>query len=414
MRMLVVGLALAGLTVLARAEDWPCWRGPRGDGTSAESGLPTRWGPSENVAWKVPVPGKGHSSPIVVGERVLLTTCLEKEGKRCLLCLDRRDGRTLWNRTVLTAPLEGKHRLNSYASSTPASDGRHVWVTFYGEPDVIVACYDLNGQEIWRKCPGRFRSVHGFCSSPVLHKDLVIINCDQDAPPEEQAYVVGLEKETGRERWRIDRPNRTRSYCVPIVVETPGGPQLVLSGSKCVAAYDPDTGRQLWLIDGPTEQYVASLVYGEGLFFLTCGYPQYHLMGIRPDGRGNITGTEFIAWHEKGSGRYIAYVPSPIAQGKWFFVVSDEGYLTCLEARSGKHLWTERLGRRHSASPVAAGGLLYFPDDDGVTYVVRAADRFDLVAKNSVDEECYASPAVSGGQLFLRTVGHVYCIGERK
>src|SRR5262249_31937670 len=159
----------------------------------------------------------------------------------------------LWQRVVLTSKLERKDRLNSYASSTPVTDGKHVWVTFLQEPDIQVVCYDFDGNEVWRRSPGKFDSMHGFCSSPALYKDLVIINGDQDA----EAYLVALDKHTGAERWRADRPNRTRSYCAPLVVEAAGRPQLVLSGSKCVASYDPETGKQLWIIDGPTEQYVA-------------------------------------------------------------------------------------------------------------------------------------------------------------
>jgi outer membrane protein assembly factor BamB len=391
-----------------RAEDWPGWRGPRGDGTSAETGLPIRWSATENVAWKVPVPGNGHSSPIVWGDRVFVTTCLPQDQARQLLCLDRRDGKLMWQRTVLTSKLERKHRLNSYASSTPVTDGKHIWVTFLQEPDLVVACYDFDGSLVWCRSPGRFFSMHGFCSSPVLYKNLLIVNGDQDA----EAYLVALDKNTGAERWRADRPNRTRSYCAPLLVEAAGRHQLVLSGSKCVASYDPDTGKQNWIIDGPTEQYVASLVYTDGVLFLTAGFPEYHNMGIRPDGMGNVTRTH-VLWHEKKTTpRKAAYVPSPIAHGHHFFLVSDLGFASCFEAQTGKRLWMERLGRHHSASPVEAEGRLYFVDDDGTTHVLRAGPTFELLSRNALGEECYASPAVSHGQIFLRTLHNLYCIGQ--
>src|SRR5579885_355010 len=180
-----------------------------------------------------------------------------------------------------------------------------------------------------------------------------------------------------------------------------------MTGSKCVASYDPDTGKQIWLIDGPTEQFVASMVYGDGLFFLTAGYPTYHLMAIRPDGTGNVTRTH-VVWHEtKGAG----YVPSPIAHGKYFFVVKDEGVASCWEARTGKKQWMERLGRHHSASPVSAGDYLYFTDDDGMTHVLKAGPKFEVVSRNPMEEECYASPAISRGQMFIRTLHHLWCIG---
>jgi outer membrane protein assembly factor BamB len=243
----------------------------------------------------------------------------------------------------------------------------------------------------------------------VLYKDMVILNGDQDA----EAWLVALDQLTGKERWRTDRPNRTRSYCPPLIVDAAGRKQLVLSGSKCVASYDPDTGKQLWLIDGPTEQYVASLVYGSGLFFLTCGYPTHHVMGIKPDGTGNVTSSH-VAWHERGGARLISYVPSPIAHDKYFFIVSDEGYASCHDAKTGERLWSQKLGRRHSASIVSAEGNLYFADDDGDTFVVKAGPKYELVARNKLGEECYASPAISRGQLFIRTTGHLWCVGAVK
>jgi len=405
-RFLLAAFFLPVLASVLPAEEWPTWRGPRRDGTSLDKDLPIRWSKTENVYWKQPIKGVGHSSPVIWGDRIFLTSCLEKEGRRLLLCLERQTGKTLWEETVLTSKLERKHKLNSYASSTPSTDGKHVWVTFLDDHDVVVACYTVEGKLAWKKSPSKFYSVHGFCSSPILHKELVIINCDQDA----EACIVALEKETGKERWRADRPNRTRSYCVPIIVEAAGKEQLVLSGSKCVASYDPNTGKQHWIIDGPTEQYVASLVYGQGLFFLTCGYPTYHLLGIRPDGTGNVTETHVQWRHDEAAG----YVPSPVAYDKWFFVVNDGGVASCLDARTGEFQWRKRLGRRHSASPLVANGLIYFPDDDGKVFIVKAAPKFELINTIDMEEELYASFAVSRGQLFIRTLRHLYCIGVPK
>jgi outer membrane protein assembly factor BamB len=325
------------------------------------------------------------------------------------LCLDRRDGKVLWERTILSAPLERKHRLNSFASATPATDGKYVWVAFLQYPQMVVACYNFDGKLIWKRSPGTFYSVHGFCSSPVLYKDMVILNGDQDAKPPNFGFLVALDKRTGEERWRTDRPNRTRSYCTPIIVEAAGKQQLVLSGSLCVASYDPDTGKQWWQIDGPTEQYVASLVFTNNVFFMTAGFPDYHIMGIRPDGSGNVTHTH-VAWHHAKKTK--DYVPSPIAHGNLFFLVNDNGTASCWDAGSGAKQWEKRLGQHHSASPISAGGHLYFLDDDGQMYVVEASNQFKLVARNDVGEECYASPAVAHGQLFIRTLHHLYCIGQ--
>lgn len=398
------------VTASLRAGDWPSWRGPRGDGTSDETDVPLKWSASENVLWKTPIPGKGHSSPVVAGDRVFVTTCLEKEQQRVLLCLDRRDGKIRWQRVVLTAPLEPLHNLNSRASSTPATDGRHVWVTFLANPAVQVACYDAGGNQVWMKSPGTFSSRHGFCSSPLLYADTLIVNCDQDG----DGYLVALDRVTGAERWRTPRPNNTRSYCPPVVFDVAGRKQLVITGSKCVAGYDPDTGRQLWIVDGPTEQFVASLVQRGDLLFLTAGFPTYHLMAIRPAGAsGNVTASH-VAWHDPTTKTGAAYVPSPIIAGKNLYVVSDDGWLNVVDAATGKRLAKERLGRHHSASPVAAGGHLYFVADDGQTWVVRPGVKPDVVACNKLGEECYASPAVAHHCLFLRTTQHLYCIGNRR
>jgi outer membrane protein assembly factor BamB len=404
----ILGVVALAAVAQADPEEWSGWRGPRRDGTSRESGFPLRWSATENVLWKVSVPGKGHSSPVVWGERIFLTTCIEESGDRKLLCLDRKDGRLLWERAVVTTPKEHIHKLNSYASSTPVTDGKHVWVAFLDEPKFVIFCYDVDGNLTWKKSPGEFHSVHGFCSSPLLYKDMVIFNGDQDA----LAYIVALDQETGAERWRADRPNRTRSYVPPVIFEAAGRPQMVLSGSKCVASYDPDTGKQIWIIDGPTEQFVASMVYAEGVFFITGGFPQWHVLGIKPDGQGNVTDTH-ILWRDKGED-ICSYVPSPVAWGPYFFIASDRGNATCFEAKTGKRLWKEKLGRHVSASPVAAGGYLYFPDDDGVTSVIKAGPTFELVSKNALGEACYASPALSRGRIYVRTARSLFCIGETK
>jgi outer membrane protein assembly factor BamB len=404
----ILGILALAAVAQADPEEWSGWRGPRRDGTSLESGFPLRWSATENVLWKVSLPGKGHSSPVVWGDRIFVTTCIEESGDRKLLCLDRKDGRTLWEKVVVTTPREHIHKLNSYASSTPVTDGKHVWVAFLDEPKFVIFCYDLEGNLIWKKSPGEFHSVHGFCSSPLLYKDMVIFNGDQDA----LAYIVALDKETGAERWRADRPNRTRSYVPPVIFEAAGRPQMVLSGSKCVASYDPDTGKQIWIIDGPTEQFVASMVYSEGVFFITGGFPQWHVLGIKPDGQGNVTDTH-ILWRDKGQD-ICSYVPSPVAWGGRFFIASDSGNATCFDAKTGKRMWKEKLSKHISASAVAAGGYIYFLDDFGTTYVVKAGETFELVAKNPLGEECYASPALSRGRIYQRTAKSLFCIAETK
>jgi outer membrane protein assembly factor BamB len=207
--------------------------------------------------------------------------------------------------------------------------------------------------------------------------------------------------------WKVDRENKTRSYCTPIVRHIDGRTQMILSGSKCVASYDPHDGSRHWIIDGPTEQFVASIVYNGSLLFLTAGYPELHMMAVRPDGRGNVTDTH-IAWRTT---RGASYVPSPIAEGDYFLVVSDGGIASCFEAESGKRLWQERLGTHFSSSLVSAGGLVYFTADDGATTVVRPGSKLDVVAENKLGEYCFASPAISHGNVFFRSEQNLYCIG---
>ncbi len=421
MRLVVL---LFFMPCLLLSENWPNWRGPSGDGISLEKGIPVKWSPTENIAWRVAIPGKGHSSPVVWGNKVFLTTCLPEKEQRLLLCLDQRTGKKLWQKVVLNSPLETIHPLNSRASGTPATDGQHVFVTFMKADDrkipapnvgtqrlitpgkIIVAAYDLDGEQKWKINVGDFISAHGFNTCPVLFEDLVIINGDHDG----DAYLVALERKTGRERWRIERENKTRSYATPIIREIGGRTQMILSGSLCVASYDPHNGKRHWIVDGPTEQFVASMVYNGEYVFVTAGYPERHILAIRPDGSGNVTGTH-VAWR---TNRGAAYVPSPIFAGPYLLVVADSGIASCFNAKTGKRHWMERLPGGHSPSTVSADGLVYFTSDRGVTTIVRPGKMFNIIARNELGEQISASPVISQGQIFLRTHQHLYCIGSKK
>ena len=305
-------VALMALPVAAQAENWPCWRGPRFDGTSLEKRIPVQWSGASNVLWKTALPGIGHASPIVWEDRIFTVAALPDKEERVLLCLDRETGKILWQKTVLRSPLEAKHPLNSHASSTPTTDGFLVYVAFLDQKEMVVAAYDFGGEQKWLVRPGPFASKHGFCSSPIIYKDKLIVNGDHDG----DSYIVALSRIDGKTLWKTPRENHTRSYCVPIIRELAGRPQMVLSGDKCVASYDPNNGKMHWLIDGPTEQYVASLVYSEraDLLFMTGGFPDHHIMAIDPRGSGKITETSHVKWHyTKGD----SYVPSPIAEGSF-------------------------------------------------------------------------------------------------
>lgn len=406
-----------------QAENWPCWRGPRGDGTSAEQNVPVSWNgeSGENIAWKVAIPGSGHSSPVVWGDRILLVSCLEESQQRILMCLHRSDGRVLWQRTVVESILETKHRLNSHASGTPATDGTKIYVTFLvadghevpapnvGTPrpvtpgEMVVAAYDFDGQHLWTARPGRFTSVHGYCSSPVIHGDLVIVNGDHDG----DSYVVALDRSTGKKVWQTPRLHKTRSYCTPIIRDVAGKTQMVLSGSKRIVSLDPVTGKPHWLIEGPTEQFVASMVFDGEKFYMAAGFPTHHVMSIRPDGTGDVTESH-VAWH---STQAKCYVPSPVLVGRYLFVADDRGTANCFDTESGDRIWQDRLGNHYSASLLAAGGLVYFTADDGITKVVRPGSQLDVVHENPLGEFTFASPAVSEGQLFIRGEQHLFAIG---
>jgi outer membrane protein assembly factor BamB len=404
----IISFWIAGTAAATTTENWPGWRGPRGDGSSLETNLPTHWnGPAkENILWTAEIPGRGYASPVVWDDRIFLAACREDRQDRVLLCLDRSQGRILWERTVVHAPLEPKHKLNSYASSTPATDGRLVYVTFLDVEKMLVAAYDFAGQRRWLVRPGEFHSRHGYCSSPVLFENLVIVNGDHDG----EAYLVALDRETGKTVWKTPRENKVRSYCTPIIRRIDGRTQMILSGSKCVASYDPHGGTRHWIIDGPTEQFVASLVYNGKLLFLTAGFPEHHILAIRPDGHGNVTDTHVVWRTKKG----CSYVPSPIASadGKYFLVVSDEGIASCFEAQTGQRDWTQRLGSHYSGSLVTVDALVHFLSDDGVTTIVRPGKDFQQVAENRLGENCYSSPAISHGTIFIRAEKHLYAIGR--
>jgi outer membrane protein assembly factor BamB len=394
------------LVAVAVAEDWPQWRGPRLDGTSAGSGYPVKWSSTEGIRWKTELPGRGHASPIVWKDRIFTVAAIEESGERVLLCLDRKSGAILWKQTVVTTPISRIHTENSHASSTPSTDGERVFCTFLDGKDVVVSAYDFSGKQLWQKRPGVFSSVHGFCSTPVLFEDTIIVNCDHDG----DGYIVALARADGSQRWRIERPNKTRSYCAPLIREAGGRKQMVLAGSKCVASYDPGTGKLIWMFDGPTDQFVASPVYHEqaGFFMITGGFPDHHILAIKPDAKGNITGTDKIAWRTT---RGVAYVPSPIAEGDWFFITDDRGFAHCFDAKTGEILWQERMGRQH-ASLVSAEGRVYFLNDNGECHVVRAGTKYELLAKNELGENTYASPALSDGEMFVRGAKSLFCLGK--
>ena len=417
-------LGLAASPSAAQAENWPSWRGPRGDGTSLEANVPREWDAvaGRNIAWKTALPGDGHGSPIVWNDAIFLLSCLMESQERILLRLDRRTGAIEWQQTVLTAPLETVHARNSHASSTPTTDGQSVYVTFL-EVDgstvpatnvsavrpvtpgqVVVAAYDFEGNRQWQVRVGEFVSVHGFCSNPVIYGDLLIINGDHDG----DSYIAALNKSTGELVWKVPRAHRTRSYVTPLIRDIGGRVQMVLSGSHHIVSLDPRDGTQHWTIDGPTEQFVASMVFDGRHFYAAGGYPTYHVMAIRPDGQGDVTDTH-VAWHSTNA---HCYVPSPIVVDDYLLVADDLGTANCFHTATGERLWQARVGHHFSTSPVTAGGLIYLVADDGITNIIAPGTELQILAKNPLGEFTYSSPAISQGQIFLRGEKHLFCIGK--
>jgi len=403
LNMIVVSLILMTLSA-AWAENWPCWRGPNGDGTSSETILPTQWDSTMNVLWKSPVPGVGHSSPIVWGDHLFTASAQLKTQERILLCYDCRNGDLLWQKTVSKAPLENKHNDNSYASGTPATDGTYVYVSFLDGEDVVVAAYDFSGRQIWLKRPGTYSSPHGYSCSPVLFNDKVIINGDSKG----EAFVAALNRLDGHTIWKAHHEKPALSYSTPIFRKIDGRIQMIFCGNKEVASYNPDDGSRYWFVDGPAEEFCASPVYSEQaeLVFISSSWPKRIIFAIKPDGHGNVTDTH-IAWQSK-DGAY--YVPSPICVENYLLTTMTNGQVHCIEAATGKILWKENLGKQYP-SAVLANGLVYMPNDEGTITVIKPSSVFEYVAKNTIGESMKASPAISNGRIYLRGVKHLFCIG---
>jgi outer membrane protein assembly factor BamB len=389
----------------AVGENWPCWRGPRNDNISREKGLPTRWDPAD-ATWKIAVPGVGHASPIVWGDRIFTATALAEEQDRMLVCFDRANGNIVWQQTVVHGPLERLHPENSYASGTPVTDGKCVYVNFRVGDEIVAAAHDAaSGKQLWLIHLGTHESEWGFSNVPVLYKDGVIINGDSKG----KSFLVALARDDGHTLWRVDRTHKGISYAASLVREMAGQIQLVECGDRCVTSFDPDTGKMIWTVAGPSEEFIASPAYSEraGLIFASSSYPTRELFAIKPDGHGDVTKTH-IAWRDKLGSPYIS---SALIVGDWMLSLNSSGIAYCYEAAIGKVLWKARLGRHHS-SPVLVEGLAFFISDSGEINVIKPGPQFERVAQYQLGESCYASPAISNGQVFVRGFKHLFCFGK--
>ena len=403
-------LVLAAVTV--SAEDWPQFRGPGGQGHSAETGLPLEWSETRNIVWKSPIPGSGWSSPVVAGRRVWLTAAVEEpaaaRGRAATtlraLAFDVETGKVVVNAELFRLERAGYiHPKNSRASPTPILDGDRVYIHFGAEG---TAALKTDGTVLWRT-RFRYESQHGSGGSPMLHGDLLIINCDGNY---EEAFVVALDKATGKERWRTQRRRPAdQAYTTPLVIRVGEREQLISIGAYSAYAYEPATGREIWRVNYPDGfSNVPRPVFGHGLVFIATGFNQPTLIAVRADGSGDVTKTH-IAWTLR---RGAPFTPSPILVGDELFVVNDTGILTTVDARTGAIRYQQRLNGNFSASPVFADGRVYFQSEEGVTTVIAPGPVFRILATNRLDGSTLASMAVSGGSFFLRSDTHLYRIRD--
>jgi outer membrane protein assembly factor BamB len=431
-------LFILTLIVVLNAAIWPDWRGGAAAGVSTEPGLPLEWSTEKNILWKTPIPGRGHSSPIVWGDRVFLTTAIQgeivpgakapihiQEGQEFkhpdavgsdrrhtmkVLCLDRDSGKVLWERTAYDGPVyDDRHRKASYASPTAATDGSRMYAWFGSEG---LYCYDFEGGLRWKKALGPIATIGmGVASSPVLYGNLVVVLCDEDNG--EKSFIAALDKRSGKEVWKVPRKVQA-SWGTPLLVRTGTRTELVCSGTEWILAYDPGTGKELWRIKGHESNSIPSPVAGHGMVYVSAGFPVKRTFAVKLGGSGDLTGTPAVAWqYDKGT----AYVPSGILYGDHLYLMTDRGILTCLDALTGTVRYDNGrvpIPATFTASPVAFAGSVLLTSEDGDTFVIKAGPKHEVVRTNSIGEPVYASPAASQGKLFIRGERHLFCISMAK
>jgi len=413
---------------------WPQWRGPSGQGTSNEKNLPEQWSANVNIKWKASIPGRGHSSPIVWGNRIFLTTAIEGEvvpGAKAVkhmdgdkefihpdsvgadhkhqfkvVCIDRGTGKIVWSQTAFEGtPFDDRHRKSSFASSTPTTDGNFVYA-FFGSEGLYA--YDMNGKLAWKADLGKLATFGmGTGTSPVLYQNLVIIQCDEENGT--ASFVIGIDKKSGKEVWRTPRKVQA-SWSTPLLVQTAKRAELITSGNEFVISYDPKTGKELWRHKGVDSNAIPSPVANDNLVFISAGFPAKIAMAITLGGNGDLSDT--VVWkYAKGT----AYVPSPILYGDYLYLTSDRGVLTCIDAKTGEVKYEGGrvpIPASFTASPVAFDGKILLTSEDGDTFVVKAGPKHEILGTNSVGEPVYASPAVADGNIFIRGERNLYCIGS--
>lgn len=400
----------------ATAENWPRFRGPTGQGHSAETGLAVEWTAEKGIAWKTPIPGAGWSSPIVWENRVYVTSALD-DGSAChLLALDRDTGAIVWDREVFKQELKRKENKNSFATPTPCTDGKRVYVCF---ADGGLAAVSLTGDVVWTNRDFPFYSKHGLGESPIVYQDLLIMPRDGSSPgpdvkvgwkePWDQAFVLALDAATGKGRWKTARGMSRVSHMTPLVLKVDGRDQLISPAGDRIQGFNPLNGELLWSAYSQGEGVTPSPVFGKTLLYTSSGFEAPTVRAVKLEGaKGEVT-TSHIVWEQlKGTPTQssLIYVAPHV------YAVTDNGVLTCYDGDNGEIVWQDRLAGKFSSSPVYADGKLYFLSEDGTTYVLQPGTEFKVVAQNSLSEVCQASMGVSAGKLFVRTATTLFAIGK--
>jgi len=407
-RLMPLGIVLFVST--AAAGDWPEFRGPTAQGVYEGKPLATTWSAAKNVTWRKEIAGLGWSSPAIVGGRVYVTTAVPKDGDHSLraVCLDAASGEPIWDVEVFREAGKGSpkpHSKNSHASPSPVVRDGKVYVHFGHQG---TACLDLNGTVIWQNRDIKYPPVHGNGGSPLVAEGLVAFSCDGASDP----FVVALDAKDGQVRWKTARSwdsVKKFAFSTPLLIEVNGKKQIVVAGAGGVAAYDPKDGAEQWKLTYDGYSVVPRPAFGGGLIYLSTGYDTPSLLAIRADGAGDVTETH-LAWTSK---RAAPNNPSPLPHGKLLFLVSDQGQASCLDAKTGKVHWQERVPGAYSASPLLANGLIYVTNEQGLTTVLQATTAFKVVAKNALNERVQASMAAADGAIYLRTEKALYRIEKK-
>ena len=386
------------------AKYWSRWRGPSGQGLVSSGTYPDTWSATQNVVWKTPVPGRGNSSPIVWGDRLFLSTAYDNGRRVSLVAFRRADGGRLWETFAPAGRTGSAHFKNGHASATPATDGERVYVSFGARGLLAV---DLNGTIVWQRDTGPMDAYHGTAGSPLVYRDRLILYQDQFSG----SFIAAFDARTGRTLWQTSRTANV-GWGTPIAIRAGDHDEIIVNSQRTVYAYDPDTGRELWRCGGSNDEVIPTPVVGHGMVFCSSGRAGPTL-AIRPGGRGDVTRSHLVWASPRGS----PFVPSPILYGEYLYMVNDmASIVTCLEAGTGRTVWQGRIGvaqrEGFSASPVAVDGKIFFTNDEGETFVLRAGPQFELLHVNRIGEATLASPALVDGHWYIRTDHNLIGIGH--